>query len=248
MKNKFFLALLTVAFLLAAVWLGVEQAGVFGGIVAIFGVTTTLSWLFSDVRNQQAMRGQLFAAIGAMRPLKRGESNLSGVLYILIYTENQLTAGSNFPSRAKGEISGTIPIVTSETAARWTFDVGTGKGDFKSSGPITNTTYKHMLEGKVAGMFQEQLDSLDDLYNTGCIAVAVLANGKRMVYGSTRAPLFLLVDGTTADKPEADGKGMTLKFENIVACDHPPRQLATSVVVTEATLAAYPTQVTGVTP
>jgi hypothetical protein len=241
--KKFALMLLALLTVVGVSAFGFEQAGPLGSVAALGLATSAVAYAF----NSYDMEGRLFTAIGTFRPLKRGESNLGGLVSIDIFTEEQFTPGVRWPVRAKGAITTAMPLVTLETGAKWRFDVGTGKGDFTASGPITNKTYKHMLEAVGSGYFQEQTDSLDDLYNMGFVAIANYQNGKRVVYGSTQAPLHLTDSGSTGDNPESN-KVINIKAESIVGCDFPPRILGSEVVVTLATTPAYPTQVSGVTP
>jgi hypothetical protein len=234
------LALLTVVGVSA---FGFEMAGPIGSMAALGLGTSAVAYAF----NSYAMEGRLYAAIGPMRPLRRNESNLSGIVELYIYTQFQFAASLNFPGRGKGLISST-PFLIGEPSAIFRFDPGTCKGTWAASGPITNQTYKHMLEFDTSGFMQEHLDTLDDLYNQGILAVALYPNGDRVVYGSTRAYLAALPTGDTGAKPEDDGKKTKVKFESIVGCDYPPRKLDSSVTVHQATLPAYPTLVGGLTP
>ena len=235
------LALLTVVGVSA---FGFEQAGPLGSVAALGIGTTAVAYAF----NSYAMEGRLYAAIGTMRPLKRGESNLSGIIELYIYTEDAFPAFTNWPVRGKTSITAAIPFTVGEKPAVFRFDPGTCKGTFSATGPITNQTYKHMLEFDTSGFTQEQLDTLDDMYNQGMIAVALYPNGHRVVYGSTRALLAAAASGDTGAKPEDDGKKTKVKLESIVGCDSPPRKLAAAVVLVPETVPAYPTLVAGLTP
>jgi len=244
--KKFLLMMLALLTVVGVSAFGFEKAGPLGSMAALGITTTVLAYFY----NGYMMHGRLFATIGVMRPLARGESNLGGIVKLNVYTEAQFTSGANWPVRGKSKVTTAIPLKTSpaETAAVFTFDIGTCKGTWTGSGSITNQSYKHMLEFDVSGFTQEQLDTLDDLYNQGLVVLATYQNGDVVIYGSTRAPLAALASGDTGAKPEDDGKKTKVKFESIVACDFPPRKAGAGVTITEATVAAYPTQVNGVTP
>ena len=244
MMKKFVFMLLALLTVVGVSEFGFEQAGPLGSVAALGISTTAVAYAF----NSYAMEGRLYAAIGTMRPLKRGESNLGGIIKLTIYTEAQFTSTANWPVRAKGKVTTAIPLLSLETAAVFVFDVGTCKGTWAGTGPITNQTYKHAIEFDVSGFSQEQLDTIDDLYNQGIVAIATYANGEQVIYGSTRAYMLAAVSGDTGAKPEDDGKKSKIKFEQFLGCDFPPRKVGTGVTITEATVAAYPTQVSGVTP
>jgi hypothetical protein len=236
------LALLTVVGVSA---FGFEQAGPLGSVAALGLGTSAVAYLFDSAHTPG---GMLYAAIGPMRPLRRNESNLGGIIRLSIFTESQFTPGSNWPVRAKGKVTTAIPLLASETAAAFTFDVGTCKGSWVATGPITNQTYKHAVEFDVSGFHQEQLDTIDDLYNQGIIAIATYANDETVIYGSTRAFMLAAVSGDTGAKPEDDGKKTKVKFEQFLGCDFPPRKVGSGLVYTVTSAGAYPTQVNGVTP
>ena len=241
--KKLILMLFSLVALVLVASVGAAAAGVPGALGALFVVSTGLAYL----TNSTPMAGRLMMAIGTLRPLKRGESNLGSILYLTVFTEDQFEPDTPWPVRGKGAI-GDISLKDGETGARWVFDLGKGKGDSRGTGPITNKTYKHMLTGRTSGETQEQLDALDDTYNMGIIAIATYANGAKMVYGATQAPLHLTDESTTETAPESDGKGTNITLESVVGCDFKPRRLATGVTVPEAAIPAYPAQVNGVTP
>jgi pimeloyl-ACP methyl ester carboxylesterase len=242
--KKIFGVILSFIALGAVLSIGYSLGGAFGSLMALSATVSIVAYVF----NATAVPGQLFAAIGHIRPLVRGESNLGSVVKWLVYKETQFTPDARWPKRGKGLVSDAIPILVGETAAEWRFDIGKSKGDYQASGPITNQTFKHMIEGKASGMTQEMLDSLEDCYNMGLILVAVYTNGDRVVYGSTYAPILIVHNGSTENQPEDDGKGVSIKGESIVGCDHPPRKLASTLVISTAVVPAYPAQVNGVTP
>lgn len=243
--KKIGLMLLAILTLVSVAAFGYEKAGPLGSVSAIGIATYAVSWLANGYMEQ----GRLFVAIGALRPLRKGESNLGGIISLTIYVENQFTPGANWPVRGKGKVAGPIPLIASETGAVFTFKPGTLKGSFTQTGDYANETFKHFLEGITNGFTQEQLDTLDDLYNQNCIAIAEYPNGDNVVYGSTRAWLHSIVSGETGAAPEdANGKFSTIKFESILGCDFPPRKLASTLTIAKATVPAYPTPANGVTP
>ena len=183
--------------------------------------------------------------MSVLRPNQRGKSNLGGVTKILVYTIDQFTPDSVWPKRADvatGKSTVVPPLLTTpvQSAARIIIDLETG-ARFKGTGtgPSTNKTYVHqLLDAKVAGYTAEQGVSLDSIYNMPVVIVCVLADGTRVVLGSTDKPLTINDDSDSGAKSN-DYKGVAITTEMTAPLDFRPVILDSTVTLAEATIPAY---------
>ena len=179
-----------------------------------------------------------------LRPIKRGDSNQGGIIKILVYWISQFTVDVEFPKRSDivaGSIAGpTIPLITTETAARIIFDIEEGaKITAKGSGPSTNKVYEHALVGaRISGYRAENNEVLDQMYNQPVVIVAVHADGSRAVLGSTFKPMFI-EDEYDSGAVSGDKKGTVISAKSMNMLDFRPAILAPAVVLAETAIPAY---------
>lgn len=206
---------------------GHAQAGPYGGLAAVGLCTYMISHLAPA-----SWGNQLFASVGPLRPLTRGQSNLAGVVKAIVYRESQFEEGAAWPSRGKGDLSTPPPLKEGEVGQIWTFDKGSARGYYTKSGKVTNQYIIHNFDGRVSGWSSENADAFDDVYNEGVIIVGFHRDGSRFVYGSTLAPIMINDSGDTQADPGAEGGiGTSFTGSSEVATDHPPRKLATAVLL-----------------
>lgn len=179
-----------------------------------------------------------------LRPIKRGDSNQGGVIKLLVYLTSQFTADVEWPKRSDivaGVITGpTIPLITTETAARIIFDLEKGaKITAKGTGPSTNKVYEHALaNAKISGYRAENNESLDQMYNQTLVIVAVHADGSRAVLGSTFKPMTI-EDEYDSGAVSGDEKGTMISAKSINKLDFRPAILAPAVTLAETAIPAY---------
>jgi hypothetical protein len=179
-----------------------------------------------------------------LRPIQRGVSNQGGVIKLLVFLTSQFTADTEWPKRsdiAAGKIAGpTIPLITTETAARIIFDLEKGaKITSKGTGPSTNKMYEHALVGaRIAGYRAENNESLDQMYNQPVIIVAVHADGSRVVLGSTFKPMTI-EDEYDSGAVSGDEKGTVINAKSMNMLDFRPAILDTAVTIAETAIPAY---------
>jgi len=178
-----------------------------------------------------------------LRPIKPGLSNLGGGIKLLLFTLDQFTADVEWPKRADiiaGKSSVTPTIITTETAARVIFDINKGvKMKVNGKGPTTNQVFDHSFEGAVVtGYTAEQNEALGNIYNMPCVAIFVLADGTKVVLGSTFKPLMIESDYDSGAM-SADVNGTTLKGMSIQPLDFRPVILGSAVTIAETTIPAY---------
>lgn len=233
--KKFFGIVLALIALTAVFAFGNEMAGLQGGLSAVGIGTYVLSYFAKEGFGSVALMG-----IGTIRPIKRGKSNLAGYIGFIVFTPDQFLPGVKWPVRGKGELT-EIPLKEGEKGRLWTFNRGSMKGSYTTSGTVQNQTKKHLVNGTLAGWEQESLDSLDDTYNNPIVIVGIPYSGKRKVFGATWAPIVITDNGDSQSNTEdPGGPNLTVSGESEIAVDFAPRTLADSVVLVTEADAPYP--------
>lgn len=178
-----------------------------------------------------ATLGMATVSLASLSRLERQKSNLGGFAKLYLYGASDFTEDWPKEADAKtGTLATPLPLKVGVTAAVLTIDIGSGRGKYSMKGKLGYQNVDHEIEAKFAGYEETQLAMLQNIINEGGVAIGVLKNGKRVVYGSSYTPLEFEDMGDTGAKAD-DQLSISLKGKGTDGYAFRPPVLATAVVL-----------------
>lgn len=155
-----------------------------------------------------------YMVLAAIPKTAQGAPNPGGIRKIFLIATDQITG--EWPKRSlieEGELD-TAPTLASGTPSPTFVEAAisdnSGKADSSLKGAVGYQSWEHGLELKIAGFTKVQCAAIEKLLNTEVIAVCLLNDGTRVVYGSSYTGLNFEIMHTTGAKG-SDRKEWTCK-------------------------------------
>lgn len=175
--------------------------------------------------------GMATVSLGSLSRLERQKVNLGGFAKLYLFGGSDFTDDWPKAADAKtGTLATALPLKAGVTASVLTFDIGSGRGKYTMKGKLGYQNVDHEIEAKFAGYEETQLAALQTILNEGGVAIAVLKNGKRVVYGSSYTPLEFEDSGDTGAKAD-DQLMISLKGKGTDGYAFRPPILADTVIL-----------------